>query len=133
LIIGALVLFNSPGTPRFLRVSVPLVIFVSLLTGGIFFVMLGYAIRAQFTPVRTGQESLVGRTGMAKTTIAPLGGEQRENLVQVGGELWSAELAEGEAMLPTGTRVEVVRVDGLHVVVRALNNRTEQNINPKRG
>ena len=32
LIVGSLVLFNSPGTPSFLRVSVPLVIGVSLAT-----------------------------------------------------------------------------------------------------
>ncbi len=46
-IVGALVLFNSPGTPRFERVSIPLVIFVGVFIGLIFAVILGYALRAQ--------------------------------------------------------------------------------------
>ena len=49
-IIGALVLFNSPGTPQFQRVSIPLVIIVSLLLGAMFAVILAIALRAQHAP-----------------------------------------------------------------------------------
>ncbi len=115
LIVGSLVLFNSPGTPSFLRVSVPLVIGVSLATAGIFFAILMIALRAQKAPILTGRESFVGRTGTARTRIAPFG------TVQMGGELWSGELAPGEDTILEGASVEVLEVQGVRVIVRKVN------------
>jgi membrane-bound serine protease (ClpP class) len=112
LIVGALVLFNTPVTPSFQHVSVPLVVGVSIVSGALFFGIMMIAVRAQKTPVRTGEESMIGRFGTARTPLNPKGS------VQLGGELWSAELEEGGTKLPAGTRVEVVRVDGLRLVVR---------------
>jgi len=111
MIVGALVLFNSPATPSFQRVSVPLVIVTSLFTGALFFTILMVALRAQRAPIRTGQESIVGRVGMVRSEMNPSGS------VHMAGELWSADLAEGEPPLPVGTQVRVVRVDGLRIVV----------------
>jgi membrane-bound serine protease (ClpP class) len=45
-IVGALVLFNSPGTPNFQRVSVPLVISTGIAIGLFFFAILIFALRA---------------------------------------------------------------------------------------
>lgn len=112
LIVGALVLFNSPGTPSFQRVSVPLVVGVSLASAGIFFTILTFGLRAMRAPILTGQESLVGRIGIARSDIAPTGS------VQVAGELWTAELEEGYEPIPAGTRVEVVRAQGIRLYVR---------------
>jgi membrane-bound serine protease (ClpP class) len=112
LIVGSLVLFNSPGTPQFQRVSVPLVIIVSIATAAVFFVILLIAIRAQKAPIRTGQESLVGIIGMARNDIAPRGS------AQLAGELWSAELEEGEEPIQRGEKVIVVRAEGIRVFVR---------------
>jgi len=112
LIVGSLVLFNSPGTPSFLRVSVPLVIGVSLGTAAIFFVILTIALRAQRAPIRMGQESFLGRTGTARSTISPIG------TVQLGGELWTSELAEGEDPIPEGAQVEVIEIKGVRAIVR---------------
>lgn len=112
LIMGSLVLFNSPGTPSFLRVSVPLVIGVSLGTAAIFFIILTIALRAQRAPIRMGQESYLGRTGTARSPITPIG------TVQLGGELWTSELAEGEDPIPEGAQVEVIEVKGVRVIVR---------------
>lgn len=114
LIIGALVLFNSPNVPSFQRVSVPLIVGTSLASGGMFFIILLFALRAQRTPIRTGQESLVGRVGAVRSALAPQGS------VQLGGELWTAELAEPGEALPPGTRVKVVKVEGLRLIVRKL-------------
>jgi membrane-bound serine protease (ClpP class) len=113
-IIGALVLFNSPGTPRFQRVSIPLVIFVGVFIGLIFAVILGYALRAQGRPVITGQESLRGKTGIATTDLAPAG------QVRAAGELWTAELAAGSGKIRRGDRVEIVEVKGLILQVKKI-------------
>jgi membrane-bound serine protease (ClpP class) len=120
LIVGSLVLFNSPGTPSFLRVSVPLVIGVSLATASMFFVILTIALRAQRAPVRMGRESLIGRTGSARSTISPMG------TVQLGGELWTSELAEGEDPIPEGSPVEVIEVKGVRVIVRQVQPQDSQ-------
>jgi len=112
LIVGALVLFNTPTTPSFQHVSVPLVIGVSLISGALFFGIMMIAVRAQHTPIHTGQESMIGRTGTVRSDLEPKGS------VQVGGELWTAELEEENSFIPVGTRVQVIRVDGLRLIVR---------------
>lgn len=111
-IIGALVLFNSAQMPVFGRVSVPLVIGMGVFTGATFFTLVMIAVRAMKTPVITGQSALVGRSGMAVTEINPTG------IVQVAGERWSAKLVEGENPIKANEQVEVVRTEGLKVVVK---------------
>jgi membrane-bound serine protease (ClpP class) len=113
LIVGALVLFNSPGTPAFQRVSVPLVIIVSIITAGVFFGILTFALRARKLPVRMGQESLIGRTGVVRIDLAPVG------TVQLGGELWTAETVDRETgPISVGARVQVVSTKGVRLFVR---------------
>lgn len=111
-IVGALVLFNSPGTPRFERVSIPLVIFVGVFIGLIFAVILGYALRAQSRPVITGWERLGGQTGFAVSDIDPAG------QAHVAGELWSVDLSDGSGRIQKGDKLEVVKVEGLRLKVR---------------
>lgn len=115
-IVGALVLFNSPGTPQFQQVSLPLVIITAILIGASFAVILLFALRAQKAPLGMGVETLVGRVGTAKGKIDPQG------QVQVQSELWSAELAEGAESIRSGEKVEVVKVEGLRLKVRKPKN-----------
>ena len=112
LIVGALVMFNSPNVPSFQRVPVPLIIGASVSTGIMFFVIMLIGVRAQKRPVSMGAESLVGRVGIVRTGLAPRG------QVQLGGELWTAELLDGEEALSADAKVEVVGVDGLRLLVR---------------
>jgi membrane-bound serine protease (ClpP class) len=111
-IVGALVLFNSPQVPEFQRVSVPLVIILAVFTAGLFFVVLTFAIRAQRTHIRTGVESLVGRSGIVREF------SHGEGKVLVGGELWSARVADGRVNVKRNDAIEVVSVDGLKLVVK---------------
>ena len=60
-IVGALVLFNSPGVPQFERVSVPLVVGVGISIGLMFAGILTYALRAQHAPLQTGVGTLIGK------------------------------------------------------------------------
>lgn len=115
LIVGALVLFNSPNVPSFQRVSVPLVIFSSIFTGLVFFTILLFALRAQRTPVRMGQESLVGKIGIVSSELNPRG------IVQLAGERWTAEAQNETLPVAVGERIEVVRVEGLRLWVQRAN------------
>jgi membrane-bound serine protease (ClpP class) len=112
-IIGALVLFNSPGVPQFQRVSVPLVVATGFVIGLLFMVILVYALRALKVPVVAGIESLIGRIGTARTVVEGGGGQ-----VQLGSELWSAESVDAAESIGKGDRVEVVEVKGLRLKVR---------------
>ena len=112
-IIGALVLFNSPGVPQFQRVSVPLVVATGFVIGLLFMVILVYALRALKVPVSAGIESLIGKIGTARTVVEGGGGQ-----VQLGSELWSAESVDMSEAIGKGDRVEVVEVKGLRLKVR---------------
>ncbi len=113
-IVGALVLFNSPGTPEFQQVSVPLVIGMGIFIGLIFFGILLLALRAQDRPIQTGAESLIGKTGSARTF------EGEAGQVQVESELWSAERSTDSDPIGKGDRVEVVEVRGLRLRVKKI-------------
>ncbi len=106
LVVGALVLFNSPGTPAFFQVSVPLVVITSGSVALGFAVILAYALRAQRRPKMMETAALVGQVGEARSADS----------VQVASELWSAQAENGQ--LEPGDKVEVVSVHGLKIRVR---------------
>jgi membrane-bound serine protease (ClpP class) len=111
-IVGALVLFNSPGTPQFQRVSVPLVVSMGIFLGLLFFGILLLALRVQHNPVQTGAESMPGKSGTARTSVGDAG------QVQLGSELWSAEKSAESESISKGDSVEVVEVRGLRLIVK---------------
>ena len=111
-IIGALVLFNSPGTPEFQRVSVPLVVGTGVFIGLLFFAVLVFALRALRNAIQTGSESLVGKTGTARTSIKEAG------QVQVVSELWSAQKSKDSESIGKGDAIEVVDIHGLTLIVK---------------
>ncbi len=111
-IVGALVLFNSPGTPEFQRVSVPLVIGTGIFIGLLFFAIMMVALRTLYRPAQMGGDSFIGKTGTAKMF------EGEAGQVQVGSELWSAEKAAGSESIRKGDKIEVVEVRGLRLIVK---------------
>ena len=111
-IVGALVLFNSPNVPSFQRVSVPLVVGTGLAIGLFFFVLLGYALRAQKIPLKMGRVTLLGQVGVVNSPLNPTG------TVQLGSELWTATVDNGGGAIPKGARVEVVAMDRLNIRVK---------------
>ena len=108
-------LFNSPGTPEFQRVSIPLIIGMAVFTGAGFAFIITFALRAQLRPPTTGAEGLAGKTGTARSELNP------EGTVMVAGEYWTAVLEAPHTVLEKGRRVCVVRVDGMRMIVRPHN------------
>jgi len=111
-VVGALVLFNSPGTPDFARVSIPAVIVLAVILGGTFAIIVGFGVRALRVPVRAGVEALTGKVGSVREW------SEASGQVQLESELWSAEAVEGSAKIRKGDHVEVVEVKGLRLKVR---------------
>lgn len=115
LLVGLLVLFNSPGTPEFARISVSGAVTVSLFTAGFFIFIVTMALRAQSAPPITGSEGLIGQKGPVRTALTASAEEGSfSGMVLVAGELWQAQADEA---IGKGEVVRVTAVDGftLHV------------------
>ncbi len=117
-IAGALILFNSPASPQFLRVSPLLVVAMGLFLGGGFAIVLHFAIRAQKAPVQVGMMALTGQQGIAQVTFKTGHGQ-----VLLNAELWSAEATADSPPIHKGDRVEVVAIEGLRLKVRKVSDR----------
>jgi membrane-bound serine protease (ClpP class) len=108
LIAGGFLLFDTSAS--FLKVSWPVVIAVAVVALLFFLFVIMAVARARRRPVAVGAETLVGATGVAISPISPLG------QVRLRGETWKAR-AEGED-LSRDERIEVIRTEGLTLVVR---------------
>lgn len=111
-ITGALILFNSPSTPAYARVSVPLVVGTALLLGLSFGIIVGFAVKMLKHPGYDRLTVQTGGSGYALTAISPHG------QVRYQGQIWSAELESPGAEIAAGEKVEIVRREGLRLFVR---------------
>jgi membrane-bound serine protease (ClpP class) len=109
LTLGALLLVDSP-IPE-MRVHLATALAVSIPLGGITALLMTIALRARRNKIVTGEQGLVGETGVVQTALSPKG------KVFVHGELWDAL---GSASLPAGQLVVVRGVDGLTLQVDAV-------------
>ena len=109
--LGALMLFSGAG-PGF-ELPLSWIIPATVITAGFFVFVVGKGIRAQFKPVRTGLETMPGRTANALSRIDAQGGR-----VFIEGENWNAV---SETPVEAGQLVEVVGVDGLTLKVKPKN------------
>ncbi len=113
LTLGGLLLVDSP-IPE-MRVHLATALAVSIPLGLITAFLMTIALKARRNKVVTGEQGLVGETGVAHTALSPQG------KVFVHGEIWDAIAS---ASLPQGQLVVVRRVDGLTLQVEPLGATT---------
>lgn len=106
LTLGGLLLVDAP-IPQ-LRVSLVTSLAVSIPFGLITAFLMTIALKARRNKVVTGEQGLVGETGVAQTALSPKG------KVMVHGELWDAV---SSSALSEGQFVVVRKVDGLTLQV----------------
>jgi membrane-bound serine protease (ClpP class) len=106
--LGALMLFNR-GDPAF-RLSLAYIIPATVVTALFFIFVVGAGLRAQLLPVRSGKETMLGKTAPALAHIDAHGGK-----VFVEGEYWNAV---SEAPIEPGQPVEIVGIRGLTLQVK---------------
>ena len=116
LIIGFLVLFNSPGTPAFSRISIPSAVLIALLTAGASFAFVWLGLKAQALQPMTGTEGIIGKTGRVREPFVE-DGNNFSGTVFVYGSLWKAE---ADKPLAKNQKVQVKSVEGLTVQVADL-------------
>ena len=115
LILGSFMLSKSPVP--FLRISLPLIISMSLATAAFFVFALSKGIGIQRKRPVTGREGLIGKVGLAQTALDP------EGTVFIHGERWQASTS-GEA-IKEGEEVEVLAVKGLKLIVKKYERKEE--------
>ncbi len=108
MILGALLLVEGPPE---VRIHWSTAIGVTLPFAAITVFLLSLVLRARSNKVVTGDEGMLGETGVAHTALAP-GGK-----VFVHGEYWDAV---SSAPVEAGARVRVVSLDGLTLTVEPL-------------
>ncbi|MDE3067916.1 MAG: nodulation protein NfeD [Verrucomicrobiota bacterium] len=109
--LGALMLFNhaAPGYNLPMTWIIP----ATVVTAAFFVFFVSKGIRAQFLPVKSGKETMIGRTVNAQSQIGPAGGR-----VFVEGEIWNAV---SETPVEAGQPVEITGIEGLTLKVKPSN------------
>ena len=106
--LGALMLFDR-NDPAF-QLSFGYILSATLVIGAFFAFLAGAGIRAQFHPVRVGQEAMLKKTAHAIEAIDFQGGK-----VFIEGEYWNAV---SETPVEAGETVEIVGIQGLTLRVK---------------
>ncbi|HEX7517197.1 MAG TPA: nodulation protein NfeD [Chthoniobacterales bacterium] len=107
-LIGSLMLFNR-ADPLF-RLSLSYIIPATLVTAAFFVFVIGKGLRAQLLPVKTGAETMLGKTVTALTPI-----DSRSGRIFIEGEYWNAV---SEIPIEKGEGVEIAAVQGLTLKVK---------------
>ncbi len=88
---GLLVLFNSPDTPEYARISIAGAVTISVLTAVFFLFIVYKAIRGQQSQPISGKEGLVGQSGPVRRALtSPRDKSPYTGQVLVSGQLWRA-------------------------------------------
>jgi membrane-bound serine protease (ClpP class) len=121
LLAGLLVLFNSPGSPEFARISITGALSIAFFSAGFFIFLVAKALNAQQKAPSTGAEGMVDMAGTARTDMVAAEGMSGlyAGTVLVNGEVWRA-LSEGE--IEEGQRVVVKSVEGITLHVKLFDN-----------
>jgi membrane-bound serine protease (ClpP class) len=109
-VLGSLLLFNVPEAAPWIGLSLWTILGVTAVMGGFFVIVAQLVARSHGLKPTVGREALIGQVGRARTALTPGG------MVWVSSALWEATSESGE--IPSGARVEVTAVDGLHLLVR---------------
>lgn len=99
---GSVILFDREGGN--IAVSLPLIIAVSLLTAGFFFIVIRSLFTANRRPVVTGAEELIGATGRIISDF------EGNGVMRVHGEQWQVR---SDAPMRAGDAARVVNREGL--------------------
>ena len=108
--IGGLMLFEDKA----FKVSLQVILVFTFLTAAFVLFAVGAAVRVFKTKVKVGEETLGGRRGEVRVALDLVG------QIMMDGELWSAQDQDGQALAP-GTAVEVVKKDGVKLIVRKMS------------
>jgi membrane-bound serine protease (ClpP class) len=109
--LGALMLFNH--APPGYHLPMSWIIPATVVTAAFFVFVVGAGLRAQFKPIRAGQETMLGKTVNALSRIDPQGGR-----VFIEGENWNAV---SDTPIEAGQPIVIIGIEGLTLKVKPKN------------
>lgn len=118
LVTGGLLLFDTDTDA--VSISVPAVVATGAGLGGLVLLAMTKALAARRAPVTTGREELIGKRGVVRVALDPIG------QVFVHGALWRAHALDPDAALRPGDTVTVASVEGLTLGVRRAQEPNEE-------
>ena len=77
-----------------------------------------FADKVNSNPIPTNVYSVIGKKA---NVIIEINGEKSTGQVKVDGDVWSAKTEEFNAIIPVGSVVEILRVDGVKLVVKKID------------
>jgi membrane-bound serine protease (ClpP class) len=117
-VLGALILFRPFRTPSpvmpVVQVNPFVIAVVTLSLAGFLVFVLSQVMRIRKAPISMGVEHFTGQIARAHSDINPTG------RVWFDGTTWYAELADGAPEIHAGSKVRILRTEGLTLVVEAL-------------
>jgi membrane-bound serine protease (ClpP class) len=108
LVLGGLML--TSGNDAEFRVSEELIIGLAIVLGGLVMFVFVNVMRIRTMPAKVGMSTVVGRTVVARSALAP------DGFVMMDGEIWTAEAEEGA--IEPGDSVIITQIKGLRLKVR---------------
>lgn len=72
---------------------------------------------------KTTVDALTGRVGIVLQTID---NSENSGLVRLGGEQWSATSIEENTVIKKGSKVEVIKIDGVRLIVKLKEEKGEE-------
>lgn len=110
--LGAMMLFQD--LPDEMQISMYWLIPATILTAAFFAWIVTYGVKSLFNPARSGLESTIGKTADVTDPILP----DQPGRVFFDGEYWKAE---SDSPLNEGDHCEIIKYEGLKVIVKPLN------------
>jgi len=110
LALGSLMLIDPSAL--YISISLKYIVIMVAFTSALFIFIVSYAIKAQFKKPATGLEGMVGSTGITRSNLKTKG------KIQIHGEIWNAILESSGEVIRKGEEVEVLRVEGMRLVVK---------------
>lgn len=110
-LIGSLMLINTDISFEFVRISLVVIITVTILTALFFVFALGKGIAAQRRQPATGSEGLIGEIGFTLSELKPNSVGQ----IMLHGEIWNAECSNE---VGKGAKVMVIGINELNLQVK---------------
>lgn len=113
---GILVLFNSPESPEFVRISIGGAVGITALTTGLFAYITAKIIQSLRLQPSTGMEGMIGQTAVSRTHFEDHNGSYAGTIL-LHGEIWRA-IADN--VIEKGEDVFVKAIDGFTAKVEKI-------------
>ena len=116
LALGSFMLTRSMAP--FLQISTGLILTMVLATAAFFLFAITKGIKIQWKKPLTGNETLIGKIGTARTNLNP------EGNVFINGEIWQAE-SQHLQTIKKGQKIKAVSIEGLRLIVQKYDKKEE--------